>query len=261
MPTLKTPVTYRRFDDPAATRGLIFANVLNAVRERYPYENDRYRLELAGVKYDKPRDFSLKEQKQALLSRGSLYWRLKGRWRLVDKATGQVVDKRDSVLAHVPWMTQRGTFIHRGSEYTVANQMRLRPGVYTRRKENGQLEAHFNILPGTGRSFRVHMDPESGIFKMQVGQAHIPLYPLLQGIGVSDEQLGKWWGKDLLNANRQQQDMQAVNKVYKRMVGGTATAPAEQSKALMETFNAMSLDPDVIAGTLGPWLQQESPQV
>lgn len=257
MPPLAEPVSFRRFDDPAATRKLIFDRVLEATIGRYPIENERYRLELTGARYQDPKDFSLRDQKHALLSKGSLYWRLHGTWRLFDRATEQMVDEKPAVVAHVPYMTQRGTFIHRGNEYTIANQMRLRPAVYTRRKENGQLEAHFNILPGTGRSFRVHMDPETGIFKMQVGQAQIPLYPLLQALGVPDSQLKARWGKDLLNANRQRQDSLALQKAYKRFVGGTTQDAGAQSRELLDSFKGMTLDADVMSSTLGPWLEEQ----
>jgi DNA-directed RNA polymerase beta subunit len=260
-PQVKTPVTFRRFDDPTKIRRAIFDGVMNSVKSKYPLENDRYRMELTDLSYGKPHDFSLKEQKEALLSRNSLYWKLKGNWRMVDKSTGKIVDERPAVVAHVPYMTQRGTFIYRGNEYTVANQMRLRPGVYTRKKDNGELEAHFNVMPGSGSSFRVFMDPASGVFKARMGQANIPLYPLMKSMGVSDDQMKKWWGNELLNANRQKQDPQAVQKAYKRMVGGSATEPQQQITELGMAFDRMKMDPDVMQRSLGKWLdQQEQPE-
>ena len=254
-PQLKQPVTFRKFNDPTKMRQMIFDNVLASTKARYPMENERYRLELTDVRYDKPKDFSLKDQKLALLSRRSLYWRLQGTWKLVDKATDETVDSRKATVANVPYMTQRGTFINKGSEYTVANQMRLRPGVYARKKDNGDLEAHFNIMPGSGRSFRIHMDPETGVFKMGVGNAHLPLYPILKGIGLSDNDLQDYWGKDLLNANRQKVDNSAMGNAYKKFVGGTDTEGVAQVKALQEAFSKMGLDPDVVDRSLGGFIK------
>jgi len=245
---------YREFGDYDSLRTSIFDRALNAMRTKFPVENDRYRLELVDVDYAGPESYSIADQKKALLTRSSLNRRINGKWRLVDKATDSVVDERPGVVAHVPYLTNRGTFINNGNEYTVANQMRLRPGVYTRRKDNGDLEAHFNILPGTGRPFRVFMDPESGIFKMRVGQANIPMYPFLRDMGVSDDQLAGYWGKDLLNVNKSKIDTTATKKMYQRLVRGAAVEPVEQIQALRDTFDNMQLDPDVVHRSLGQYL-------
>jgi hypothetical protein len=37
-----------------------------------------------------------------------------------------------------------------------------------------------NTLPGKGRSHRYYLDPQTGVFKIQIGQAKIPLMPLLK---------------------------------------------------------------------------------
>lgn len=246
----------REFDDVDATRQAIFDRVIGSVQDKFPLENERYRLEIADIGWDSEKPFSIKDQKKALLTRGSLNRKLMGKWKLVDKATGKVVDEKKGVVAHVPYLTQRGTFIYNGSEYTVANQMRLRPAVYTRRKENQELEAHFNALPGTGKAFRVFMQPETGVFKMRVGQANIPMYPIMNKLGISDSELEKWWGKDMLNANRgARQDPQAITKLYKRFVG-REDPPDRQAAAIGEAFTRMEMDPDVMQRNLGPWLKE-----
>ena len=252
------PINFREFDDVETTRRNIYDGVVNAVQQKYGQglENDRYRIELGDVAYDDKDEFDYAAQKKALLDRKSLNRRLYGRWKMIDKATGKVVDERKEVIAHVPYMTQRGTFISNGSEYTVANQMRLRPGVYTRKKENGEFEAHFNVLPGTGQAFRIHMEPETGVFKFQVGQAHIPLYPVLRNMGISDDQMRKWWGSKLLDANRAKDDPRALEKMYKRMVrSGEAQSKEDRAQAIADTFDKMRLDPDVVKRSLGTYLQ------
>ncbi len=244
-------MTYRRLDDYATHRRNIFNRVLETVRRRYPISNDRYELHLADVAYDKPRDFSLKEQKQALLSNGSLHWKLKGTWRLVDKATGKVVDERQAVVAHVPYLTQRGSYIHNGNEYTIANQMRLRPGVYAHRRQNKELTAQFNVAPGTGRGFSIQFSPEKRVFYLRIGQSSVPLYSVLSGFGVSDAALEKAWGKELININRQHHDPQAFTKVYQRLANGQAADYTAQRKELEAIFNKMGLDDEVVYRNLG----------
>jgi hypothetical protein len=216
------PVTYRKFGDSAAMRKHVLDNVLGAVQASYPLENARHRLELHGVSYLDEKPYSLKDQKKAILSGQTLNQRLGGEWRLIDKATGQTLDKKKSVVAHVPYVTDRGTFIYRGSEYTVANQMRLKPGVFARQKENGILEAHVNTRPGTGPSFRVYMEPETGIFRLGVGQSTLKMYPILRAMGVPDRDIEKAWGRELLQKNIEAEDPRAVSRAFAKLVATRA---------------------------------------
>ena len=185
------PVTYRAFGDIDQMRQSIFGNITNALSSSYPLENSRYRLELKNIRYLDDKPYSLDMQKKAIMRGESLNQRLGGEWNLIDKATGKAIDKKSSVIAHVPYVTDRGTFIYAGNEYTIANQMRLKPGVFTREKENGILEAHFNTRPGTGPSFRVYMEPQTGIFRLGVGQSTLKMYPILKAMGVPDEEIKK----------------------------------------------------------------------
>jgi DNA-directed RNA polymerase beta subunit len=253
-------VKFREFDDVDATREGIESGVLGAIQNKFAdLSNDRYQIKLDNVRYDDPaKKFSLEDQKAALMRSASLSKRVRGTWKLIDKTTGDTVDERDDIVAHVPYMTQRGTFVYNGSEYTVANQMRLRAGVYTRKKQNGQYEAHFNVLPGTGRAFRIHMDPETGVFKTQVGQAHLPLYPVLKAMGVTDDQLKKAWGNELLTANRAEDNDKVLTKMYKRLVPyGKSENPAEQIGEIQATFARMRMEPDIVQRSLGRYLQEE----
>ena len=208
----------REFDDVATMRKNIFDNVLTAVKSKYPIENDRYRLELNNVKYKDNKPFTLQDQKKAIMQGLSLHHVIHGDWTLVDKATGNVVDKKSSVVAHVPYVTNRGTFIYRGSDYTCSNQARLRPGVYSRVKENGIYESHVNVKPGTGPSFRVYMEPDTGIFRMGVGQSTLKLYPILRSMGVQDKEIEKHWGPELLAKNIEAEDPRAVSRAFAKLV-------------------------------------------
>lgn len=254
-------IKFREFDDVDATRTGIETGVLEAIQNKFKdLGNDRYQLQLDNVRYEDPnKTFSLEDQKAAIMRNASLSKRIRGTWRLIDKATGTPVDERDEIVAHVPHMTQRGTFIYNGSEYSVANQMRLRAGVYTRKKQNGQYEAHFNVLPGTGRAFRIHMDPETGIFKTQIGQAHLPLYPILKSMGVTDEQLKTAWGKELLSANQAKDDGKTLEKLYQRLVpNGKSTNASEQLGEIHATFERMRMEPDIVNRSLGRYLGEQA---
>lgn len=250
----KVPDDLREFDDPKKTRKFIYDGVLDAVQKRFPVEDDNFKLELVNARYGGPQDFSLKQQKQALISNRNLRTPIVGTWRLTDKATGKVLDEREDTIMQVPYYTDRGTVINNGSDYTVVNQMRLRPGVYSRRKKNGELECHFNVRPRTGRSFRFGMDPETGIFTLNTGQANIPLYPVLKAIGVSDDQIKDAWGAEVALANASKSDPQALKKIYQRMAGYKANPAAgdyEMQQFVRETLPKYEVDPDVVERTMG----------
>jgi len=212
------PVSYRGFGDNKTMRDGIFNNVMDTLSTAYPLENSRYRLELRNVALDKKDRFSLADQKKAIMQGKSLERKITGEWHLFDKATNKLMDRKAGTIAHVPYATDRGTFIYRGNEYTVANQMRLRPGVYTRVKDNGTLEAHVNVKPGTGPSFRVYMEPQTGLFRLRVGQSTLKLYPILKAMGVQDRDIRQYWGNELLQANAQADDPGAVGRASTSLV-------------------------------------------
>lgn len=243
---------HRRFGDTASTRKLLYDNVLQAAQSFAPISNQRHTLTLGDVRYAGPDSFSVADQKRAILNRGSLGRELRGTWTLTDSATGQVMAQRKSLLGRVPYLTDRGTFISRGNEYTLANQMRLRPGAYTRVKENGELETHVNFLPGKGRSHRVFLDPETGVFKMHIAQANIPLITVLRAMGVGDDKLREAWGNDLAAVNMREQDPRAIGRLYEHLHRGPVSDNEEDRRsAVADAIRKMELDPHTTQRTLG----------
>lgn len=118
----------------------------------------------------------------------------------------------------VPYLTNRGTFIHGGNEYASIMQSRLLPGVYTRRQANGELETQFNVKPGTGIGFRVGFEPETTQYRVKISQANLHLYSLLKDIGTDDKELEKAWGPEIFRANQMKYDARVFDKAYDRLV-------------------------------------------
>ena len=242
----------RPVDDPGAVRGAIFDNALTAVKNLPPVSSQLHTLRFTNPGYEDPDHVPLAAQKQALLSRQSVGRRLRANAELVDNATGNVLDSRRVTLAKIPYYTDRGTMIDNGTEYTVASQLRLKPGIYTREKDNGELEAHVNVLPGQGVPHRIFMDPQTGIFRIRVGQAQIPIVPLLQAMGLKDEDFRHAWGNDLAAVNVKKASAGDMQKLYSRLVRNqTATNPVEQQQAIRQTMENTLLDPEVNRHTLG----------
>ena len=242
----------RDFMDPKKTRENIYNSVLSAARTLKPAVNQIHTLELANVDYADPGEFSIDQQKKAILGGQSLGRRLVGTWRLKDNATGNVIEEKTQTLARVPFYSDRGTIINKGSEYSVINQMRLKPGVFTRVKDNGEIEAHVNVLPGNGVSHRLHLDPEKGIFYANIGQAKIPALPMLEALGVDPKKLAEAWGPDILNANLQAKKSDSLEKLYTKLLSSRERqAEPDMAKGVAAAIMRMKVDPGVTESTLG----------
>lgn len=244
---------FREFGDVDKTRQNIYNRVLQAAQSIEPVSNQRHTLRLSNVDYQDPDIFSKKDQKLAILSGVSQGRRVKGTWELVDNETGDVLDTKNSVLMTVPHLTQRGTFINKGTEYTLKNQQRLLPGVYTRVRDNGEIESHANIMPGKGVSHRYFLDPEKGVFKLRVGQGTVGLMPLLKAMGVDSKTIQEAWGKDLYASNFNADDAAEFTKLKSKFLSKKELEldSEGQRKALVDKFSQMELDPNVTSRTLG----------
>jgi len=248
------PVGMRAFDDTTKARSAIYDGVLKTLEKKFPLSDGLHRLELKKLRYTGPQTFTDAAQKKAIMSNRNLNTPLTGTWSLVDEETGKVLDEREDVVMHVPYYTNRGTVINKGNEYSIVNQARLKPGVYTRTKQSGEHEAHFNVKPGSGRTFRMWMEPATGIFRVNVGQANIPAYPLLKTMGISDVSMQKAWGPDVYDANVNKQDKLALQKLYKRFSGKNFdpdATPDEMEEFLRESIPKSLLDPKVVTKTMG----------
>lgn len=243
----------RAFGDIAGTRQHIFNNALQNAQRIEPIQNDLYTLQLSDVAYDGPETYTKADHKKSILTGASLARRMRGTWTLTDNKTNKPIATRTATLAHVPYLTDSGTFVNNGVEYTLAHQLRLRPGVFTREKDNGELEAHVNTLPGKGRSHRYYLDPKTGVFKIQIGQAQIPLMPLLKNLGVSDKQIRDAWGNEIAAVNMQQGDAGTLDKLYSRLVfkPDAAADQLAKIKAIAAEFNKTEFDEEVTRRTLG----------
>lgn len=250
----------REFGDALATRRAIYEETLAAAQNIDPLEDDNFQLKLTGVDWMDPERFTRKKRKEAVLTGETLARRMRGTWELYDKKTGKLVEKRNQVVGAVPYLSSMGTFVHRGNEYTVNHQQRLKPGVFARVKDNGEVESHFNILPGKGVSHRYFLDPEKGVFKVKFGQAEMPLMPLLKAMGAADREIRDAWydpvHKDAIwQANYGKDDGGAtLKKLAQRLLrkkDWEGASEGDATRRLVERFQGMELDPEVTRRTLG----------
>lgn len=248
------PAEFRAFGDTDRLRKFVYDDVHRAASSLAPFSNDQHTLRLTDVKYMDPERIGKHRRKQAVLSGETLGRRLRGTWELTDNATGGVLDRRDQVIARVPYVDSMGTITHRGTAYTINHQQRLRPGVYTRMKENGELEAHANIAPGKGVSHRYMLDPEKGVFKIKVHQAEMPLLPVLKALGASDRELHDAWGPELVHANMKVADSGVLKKLKDKLLPWKDRTDPDESSwhlKLRDAFGRMELEPEISRRTLG----------
>ncbi len=252
----------RRFDDPDATRSLIYGNILDEARNLQPITNKIHTLKLSDIDYEDPDTIPLAEHKKAILEGGTLSRRLRGTMSLIDNATGEAIDSQRMTLANIPHLTRHGTFVLNGVEYTLANQSRLRPGIFTRVKDNGEIESHINILPGKGITHRVSMDPETQVFRLNLAQGKIPLMPVLKAMGMTDSQLRQAWGNQIFAANSKSDNPKHVDKLYARLMRDSADptlASGTKHQQVAEALSKMELDPEITKRTLGQAFTNLSP--
>jgi len=245
-------VDLRDPEDFGTLRTSLFSSVKDAFQSKFPHTYGGVRMEVENLDYENPKDFDLKEQKNALLKNRFLSWRLRGDLKLYDDKTNELLDEKRTTLMRVPYVTERGTSIHNGNEYVTLTQARLLPGVYTRRRTTGEIESHFNPRRSTGRAFRVRLEPESQLYKLALGQASLRLYSLLHDLGVSDEELETRWGKDILEANKASYDSKVFDKAYLRFVpkGDPMATREEKASAIKEALGMTKFDSKVTTQTL-----------
>lgn len=246
-------VTHREFDDIPAIRKSVEDGVYGALSTLPETRIGRHALRLTDVRWSGPSSFTPQQHKEAVLSGGTLARQIKGTWRLYDAEDGRELAKRQTLVAQVPWVTPLGTVVYRGNDYTIRNQLRLLPGVYSRRKKNQELESHVNLLPGQGVSHRYFLDPETAEFNIRIRAAKSPLLPFLKALGVSDQEIQDAWGPDVYASNRKLDTPRSLKTVYERLVRrpDPLLGPDAQAAALRAESERMKLDPEVSRRTLG----------
>lgn len=231
--------------------------LIEGLKSQFPIENNDFRLELHNV-HSVKREYTAEDEKDAILRSKSLTYPIRGDLVLVNKHTGRVVDtEKNFNLMDSFALTQKHALVYKGNNYSVANQLQLLPGVYTRRKANGELESHLNTFPG--RSFSITLEPQTGIFYVSVEAAQSPVTPLLVDVfGVPKETVTKYVPKEIWENNLNNysgNELKYVTWLYTRLVDRSLQKPgatrAEMVEALRQAMVNCGLSERTTAITLG----------
>ena len=237
--------------DPQEASEHFQERVLEGIRQHFPMEGKVQTLSLKNLEVkDNLHPDDIRTQHRAKMDGGSWCVPVYATLELKDNATGKVIDTQRMRVAEIPKMTKRYSYIVDGQEYQVDNQWQLKPGIYTKRRQNGELESRFNI---SGRqAFDIIFEPKTNRFLMDYGKSHLPIYPILKTMGVDDDALEKAWGKKIFAANRDARGVAgAVERLYKADKKVSAPSLEEAKQHLYDTFLHSKLRPEATALTLG----------
>ena len=224
---------------------------ISAVSSFFPIEGKKQKLVLNNIYAGKDVDHEDTSSQKRAKTRGRT-WAvgIYADMDLVDKETGKKVDTVTGMkLINLPKLTRRYSFIVDGTEYQADNQWRLKSGVYSRKRANGELEAQFNLAEGRG--FRMDFYPTKRQFLLRYGTANIQLLPVLRALGVKDDDIREAWGNQVFEAvaaNRSRGDVQKLAKALDYKFQGDDAAAA---KVIAEKYAASTLRADTTALTLG----------
>ena len=234
--------------------------MVDGITSTFPIEDKNYRIEVKDAYVDK-KYFDHEDEKDAILRGKSLTYPVKGTVLMYDKNTDELVDTvKDFNLADTYALTGKHTNIYRGNNYNVSNLIVLKPGVYTRTRDNDELESSFNT--GAGSNFSIVLDPQSYVFNVRAGSAKsagVPLFPIMEKVfGIGAPSFATFLDPEILKANvdaSRGQEVKAVSNLYSKMVNkrsqDKSLSVEEKAAALKEALEASTLDASTTETTLG----------
>jgi len=247
-----------------AKMGVLIENSINKIKELFAdgYLGSSQRsLRLKDVwAEDELHSSDVQGQLHAKLNDQTWGVPIKATIELMDHQTGKPIGKPSTVtLMRLPKLTDRFSFIIDGGEYQVDHLLRLRSGVYTRIKRNGDLVSEFNLARGGNKNFGLYLDRKKSLvnFQPKSSEAKVPAYPLLKVMGVSDEAIEQSWGKAVFAANRitnPEAEEKVLRRFYEKTGGkdlGRAPSLEEVKQHVYSYFDDTALRPETTKVTLG----------
>ena len=249
--------------DSLTRRENIRRKTLEGLEESFPLQTRNFSISIKNPRVEE-KEYSSRQQKDALLAGKTLSERVRGDLIVKDAKGKTINEAKNFTLMQLPYFTPRHTFIVDGTEYNVANQIRTKPGVYTRRRGNEELEATFNLAKGS--NFRVLMDPAKGHLSAQPtsSASRVPLYPVLRALGIPHKDIANHWGSTVAETNREafKKPERHVEKFYRSFIHPFQqkhTTQEDKIRALHEYLDKTKMSPEVTKRTLGTAYDKASP--
>lgn len=134
-------------------------------------------------------------------------------------ASGKKIHSARVMIAKIPLVTQRLTYILGGREYQVTSQFRRMSGVYTRVSDRGEVQG---VIVGSmgERSGQIKMSLNPSTYDITIkpvkgSDRTVSVYDLLRAADKTDQEIAAKWGKDMVAANKalKKSDMARDNQV------------------------------------------------
>ena len=232
-----------------------------AISQQFPFEGRKHRLELVDLKIqddsgttDSPYHIDNIEAQYSAKTKGQT-WAvpIRATLRLIDVASGKVIDEDTVTLARLPKITRRYSYIIKGNERQHDSVFRLKSRPYHLISDNGDIRAAWNVAKGYG--FDLKIDNPDNYIKFKLGTSHIPMYRMLETLGVSDDKMRNAWGDKIFEVNKKKSKPNDILKAYKSLAKPGKNDPipsiSEAEDYVRETFENTRLRPDAMEAAFG----------
>jgi DNA-directed RNA polymerase subunit beta' len=227
--------------------------VIDSYKKLFPIEKNGHRIEATKIWFDsKASDATdYADQKKVKLAGGT--WGSSIRAALVLKDNnGKIIDKIDDIrIATVPRLTPRKSYIVGGNEYQVANQMIRKPGAYIVPTQKGDFKGMISLRGESQKNFNMGFDPETNRYSVDIGQAELPLFPLLQSLGATDKELIANFGEQIFLANKSRDKDHQYGKLAEKLTKVKTDNKQTAMEAIAAFAKTTKVDPEVSKITLG----------
>lgn len=243
--------------DQAVQNKQMQAALKESIKQLFPIEKSGKKLILDKITVNDDLDENdFPHQKEIKLNRKSWHIPIFADVSIIDNK-GKIIDKAENIkIGYIPKLTNRFTTIIDGNEYQTINQIRRKSGVYSHVQKNGELIAEFNLAKG--QNFKMQLDPATQRFIILYANRKYRLWTLLNTIGVPDSEIEKYWGKELLEINKEgalNTETSEMTSIYKILYKKEPKDYNEVIKGLTQYFSessgATELDKDTTKITLG----------
>lgn len=224
------------------------------IRALFPITRARQELHLKDLSISNDLDVNdLEGQKDAKLKRREWAENIHGTFELVDRQTGKVIDRSKVLLGKLPKLTPRAGYIVDGNEYSILNQLRLRPGVYTAKDNTGKYIGLFNLARGRKftRRMSLELNPKTKVYTLSLDNSNFSLYPILRALGITDQQIISTLTKDVFNANNVTNPEREIVRFYQFISGNKTDDLQVAISGIRERLQETSLEGGTTDITLG----------
>ena len=228
--------------------------VVDAYKKLFPVEKNGHRIEATKIWLDDkeidPHDYT--DQKKVKLAGKTWGVPVMAALTLKDQ-DGRVIDKLDNIrIATVPRTTPRHSYIVKGNEYQISNQMIRKPGSYVVPTQKGDtFKGMISLRGDSQKNFDITFDPESNNYAIAMDQAKMPLFPLLKSLGATDKELESALGEAIFKANKNKEKEPQYLKLAEKLTRVKTDNKQTASEAIAAFAKTTKIDPDVTAITLG----------